>query len=102
MDCVTFVDSKGVRDLQGTDDPKIRFHHTIKDIEERLGDPNVTLNSFIISNTPYDEISHFGYSKAEFEDHHVLFQKEDNHTYIGTMLERILRDGGVYNNTVYP
>lgn len=87
---VTFVDPKGVRQLQGTDDPKIRFHETIKGIEGRLGDPQVVLNSFIISNTPYNEVAHWGYSKNEFEDHNVLFQEEDRRTYIGTMIERIL------------
>jgi hypothetical protein len=87
---VTFVDPKGVRNLRGADDPKISFHETIKEIEERLGDPQITLNSFIISNTSYEEVSFWGYSKEEFEDRHVLFQKEDRHTYVKAMLDRIL------------
>lgn len=90
---VTFVDPKGVRNLQGADDPKIRFHETIKDIEKRLGDPEVVLNSFIISNTSYGEVSFWGYSKEGFEDRHVLFQEGDKYTYIKTMLERILGRG---------
>jgi hypothetical protein len=84
------VDPKGIRNLQGTDDPKISFHETIKEIASRLGDPEVTLNSFIISNTSYDEVSFWGLSREEFEDSHVLFQEEDGHTYVITMLERIL------------
>ncbi len=87
---VTFVDPKGVRNLRGADDPKIGFHETIKEIEERLGDPQVALNSFIISNTSYDEVSFWGYSKEEFQDRHVLFQNEDRHTYVKAMLDRIL------------
>lgn len=87
---VTFVDPKGVRNLQGAEDPKIRFHETVKEIEERLGDPQVVLNSFIISNTSYDEVSFWGYSKEEFEDRHVLFQEEDRETYVEAMIERIL------------
>jgi len=48
---VVFVDPKGVRNLAPTD-PKIKFYKTIKEIEARLGDPKVLLNSFIVSNTP--------------------------------------------------
>lgn len=53
---VTFVDPKGIRNLEGPDDPKIRFYKTIKEIETRFADPSVTLNSFIISNTPYKDV----------------------------------------------
>ena len=38
------------------DDSKIRFYRTIREIERRLNDPNVILNSFIISNTPYQQV----------------------------------------------
>ena len=48
---VVFVDPKGIRNL-GPNDPKIQFFETIKEIEERLGDPDVSLQSFIVSNTP--------------------------------------------------
>ena len=34
----SFVDPKGIRNL-GPEDPKIRFYETIKEIEQRLGDP---------------------------------------------------------------
>ncbi len=86
---VTFIDPKGITRLRGVEDPKIEFKNTIKEIETRLGDPTVTLHSFIISNTPYDEVS-FWVSKKDLEDRHVLFQKEDKNTYIETMLNRIL------------
>ena len=48
---VIFVDPKGIRNL-GPSDPKIQFYETIKNIEQRLGDPDVQLESFIVSNTP--------------------------------------------------
>ncbi len=48
---VIFVDPKGIRNL-GPSDPKIQFYRTIKEIERRLGDPAVRLQSFIVSNTP--------------------------------------------------
>ena len=85
---VTFVDPKGIRNLSGLDDPKIRFYCTIKEIEARLADPQVILNSFIISNTPYHQVSWWekGLTKPELERRHVLFQKEDKETYIQALL----------------
>lgn len=66
------------------------FKNTIKVIEERLDDQAVTLHSFIISNTPYDEIEYGGMGKQDLEDRHVLFQKEDKETYVKAMMKRIL------------
>ena len=51
------------------------------------------LNSFIISNTPHTDIKWWtegGMTKADFEDHNVLFQVEDEATYIRNMLNRVL------------
>ena len=85
---VTFVDPKGIRNLEGPEDPKIRFYRTIKELESRLGDPNVVLNSFIISNTPFQQVKWWtdDLSKAEFTERHVLFQREDRATYIERLL----------------
>jgi hypothetical protein len=91
---INFIDPKGLRNLQGPDDPKINFHKTIKTIEEdlRKQDPLVTLNSFIISNTRLPDISWWGggMTKEEFEKRQVLFQQEDKQTYVGKMLAMAL------------
>ena len=84
---ITFVDPKGIRNL-GLTDPKIQFFKTIKDIEVRLADPSVTLNSFIISNTP----SHvmrllWAIEKSDMGARHILFQEEDKNTYIEALLK---------------
>ena len=88
---VTFVDPKGIRNLEGPDDPKIRFYRTIKELEVRLGDPNVILNSFIISNTPFQQVRWWteGLSKDEFTKAHVLFQ-EDKETYIDSLIKKVI------------
>jgi len=88
---VTFCDPKGLTHLSGSDDPKIRFYRTIKEIETELADPNIVLNSFIIANTPYQQVAWWdkGISKAALEKCNVLFQKEDKDTYIKKMLEAI-------------
>lgn len=88
---VTFVDPKGIRNLEGPDDPKIRFYRTIKELETRLGNPNVILNSFIISNTPFQQVRWWteGLSKDEFTKAHVLFQ-EDKETYIDSLIKKVI------------
>lgn len=85
---VTFVDPKGIRNLEGADDPKIGFYKSIKEIEARLGDPKVILNSFIISNTPFRDPGWWndGISKEKLMESHVLFQRDDSATYIRTLL----------------
>ena len=98
---ITFVDPKGISRLRSFEDQKIQLANVIrKEIEPRLNDPDVILNSFIISNTPIREVSHWvGFNdKAvltekemkQFNEHHVFFQYEQSEVYVKEMLERIL------------
>jgi hypothetical protein len=88
---VSFVDPKGIRNV-GLTDPKINFHETVKEIERRLGDPNVALDSFIVSNTPSHVMGRqWGIEKQEMMKRHILFQDEDNDSYIGAMLRNVTR-----------
>lgn len=88
---VSFIDPKGLRNLEGPNDPKIRFHLTIKDLERRLNDPEVVLNSFIVSSTRVPEVTWWGKgaTKDEFEARNVLFQQEDKATYVEKLLKKI-------------
>jgi hypothetical protein len=86
---VIFVDPKGIRNL-GPTDPKIQFHETIKETEARLGDPDVHLHSFIISNTSSATMKLlWNMDKPEMLSKQILFQEEDKDSYIGSMLNRI-------------
>jgi hypothetical protein len=89
---ITFVDPKGIRNLEGRSDPKIAFHKTIKELEVRFGDPLVTLASFIVANTPHAQVKWWsdGMTKGEFEACNVLFQKDDPDTYIRKLLEKVV------------
>ncbi|GEM82200.1 DEAD/DEAH box helicase family protein [Meiothermus hypogaeus] len=90
---VTFVDPKGIRNV-GLHDPKIGFYKTIKEIEKRLGDPKVVLESFIVSNTPSHVMEkQWGIDKNEMTKRHILFQDEDKDTYIETVLRARMGDG---------
>jgi hypothetical protein len=86
---VIFVDPKGIRNL-GPTDPKIQFHETIKEIEQRLGDPAIRLQSFIVSNTPSHTMRMLWHmEKADMQKRHILFQEEDKDTYVQSMLETV-------------
>jgi len=92
---VTFVDPKGLRQLDdGASNPKVQFYKTIKDIEARLADPAVILNSFIVSPTPFENIPMWGdgMSKGDLQKCHVLFQKDDKNTYIQTLLTKVVAE----------
>lgn len=83
---IVFVDPKGIRNL-GADDPKIKFHETIKEIEDRLGDPSVRLDSYIVSSTPSETMRMlWRMEKNEMRQRHVLFQDEDQETYVEAIL----------------
>ncbi len=90
---VSFIDPKGLRQIQGLTDPKIQLHQTIKTtIQPKLHDPNIELSSFIISSTPYDQLSHWKgqESIADFNTNHVLFQKEQRQTYFQKIIDKQL------------
>jgi hypothetical protein len=89
---VSFVDPKGIRNLEGADDPKIRFHQTIKALEQRLGDVNIVLNSFVISVTPYREVRWWegGISEEQFEQHHIFFRDNEHLKHIRNLFQRLV------------
>lgn len=84
---VTFIDPKGIGRV-GIEDPKINFFKTIKGLETDLGDPNVILNSFIISNTRFSDLPVQG-NREDWEAKNVLFQVEDKDEYVGKMLSNV-------------
>lgn len=89
---VTFVDPKGIRNV-GLQDPKIGFHETVKEIEKRLGDPGVVLDSFIVSNTPSHVMrKQWGIEKDEMAKRHIVFQDEDRDSYISAVLQAAVSD----------
>lgn len=86
---VIFVDPKGIRNI-GKDDLKVHFYQTIKEIEARLGDPQVILDSFIVSNTHSATMTMmWGMQKEEMEARHILFQEDDGDTYIQKLLDTV-------------
>ena len=74
---ITFIDPKGIRNLDGQKDPKITFCERIKLLERDLNDDSVILNSAIVSNTNIRQVNWRGsWDKAAFEEHNVFFQND--------------------------
>ena len=77
---IAFVDPKGLRNLDGPNDPKIRLAASIKEHESRLREQNshVALDAFLISETPYHQLqwASAAITRDDLEGRHVLFPDE--------------------------
>ena len=73
---MVFIDPKGLEHTKGLDDEKIQLSVDIKELEKELGGKDVVLESFILSQTPYDKVVG-GRTTPEPKDkyikNHVLF-----------------------------
>ncbi len=90
---ISFADPHGLQHARGFKDSKISFSAKIKGIERnRLQDDNVTLNSFIISPTRFNDIKHWheGASKDKFKEYHVFFMYDDVETYIQSIFDSMI------------
>jgi len=90
---ITFIDPKGIRNIErGEENPKIQFYKTIKDIESRMANPDVILNSFIVTPTRFTEIQRSWrgtVTMEQLENCNVLFQKDDT-KYIEKLINKSL------------
>lgn len=84
---ITFLEPHGLRH-EGAGSDKVLFHERIKDIEKRLGDPDIVLNSFILSWTEYAKLS-WGSSQGELEDQHILFMRNDREQYLDKLFYKL-------------
>ena len=84
---VSFIEPHGLIH-EGPASDKILFSEKIKDVEKRLGDPHIILNSFILSWTPHPQLK-WGQSQEELEKKHVLFMMDDRDHYIQKLITLI-------------
>ncbi len=59
---------------EGPGSKKVLFFRQIKTIEQRLNDPKISPNSFILSWTPYQDLN-CDKTQEELENMNVLFMK---------------------------
>ena len=89
---ISFIDPHGLRHT-GIKNEKINLHKTIKDTQKELAksDKNVTLNSFIVSTTPYSEFVKLWDEKIEdLAKLNIFFQDGANADYINRIIEKSL------------
>ncbi|MFZ4526604.1 MAG: hypothetical protein ACOYOE_14010 [Chlorobium sp.] len=74
---IIIIDPKGIRNL-AANDPRLQFHQTIKEIEHPFGDPEVSLESFIVSNTSSATMSlQWNMAKPQMQQRNILFQDQE-------------------------
>ena len=95
---ISFIDPKGLMHIR-PDDSKIRFHKTIKDLEERLAptaqEKTIVLNSFIMSGTPSSDLR-LWWSTPEVEANKAYREARNVYTLddpecVEAMIEKILK-----------
>ena len=86
---IIFVEPHGLVH-ENADSDKIKFAKRIKQIEARLGDPNVILNSFVLSPTPFRNILWMPNPLGNWlEENHVLFLEETGPVYLPKLFAAI-------------
>ncbi len=75
---VIFIDPHGMLLNSAPGDGKIQLHRLIKDIEQTLANPAITLESYILSTTSFANLSASaawrGYDRQRFASLHLLFE----------------------------
>lgn len=94
---IIFIDPKGLIFINDPEHPKLNLHKHLKDeIQPTLNDPQVKLDAYIVSVTPYNKVEqnfrHHHLGRTELEtDKHILFQYEregiPDRTYIEKMFD---------------
>jgi len=85
---INFIEPHGLRQ-EGPGSDKVLFYRRIKEIEKRLGNPDIVLNSFILSWTNFAHLS-WDMGINELEKRNVLFMKEDAGDYIRKLFDKII------------
>lgn len=88
---VTFIEPHGLLH-EGPGSDKVQFYKRIKDVEKRIANPDVILNSFILSWTKYPQLR-WGNPQDEMEANHVLFMTDHRDRYIGKLFEALMPSG---------
>lgn len=85
---LVFIDPKGIRHVE---DEKVQLCKTIKDLEKTINKKDLTLESFVLSVSKYDDIKKtYAYTskdKEDLEKDHVLFIKDDEEKAIEKLFE---------------
>jgi hypothetical protein len=82
---LNFVDPKGIRNLS-LNHPKFGLNKEIKTIEQKLGDPNLILNAFILSDTRFEDLLNLDCKQSDLEDRNILFMNDGWDKYLNLLI----------------
>jgi hypothetical protein len=85
---LNFIDPKGLRQMN-LNDPKLGLYNEVKVLQEKLGDPKLSLNAFIVSATPFASLLNVSCKQNDLEERNVLFMPDGGQIYLKKLLERI-------------
>lgn len=92
---LTFLDPKGIRNLEGgLNGNKARlFEYLQNELHPLLSDPDIVLNSFLISNTRKRELDWLESDTSDtmLKEAHVLLQYDNGDTYIEELMHGIFK-----------
>ncbi len=96
---IAFIDPKGLRNFTDTfNNPKVRFSRRIKELQVHLKRSDITLESFLISQTyrhdlrwPSPMDPNRQADASAYRDHHILCAKDDPGTYVRELIGRLQR-----------
>jgi hypothetical protein len=73
---LAFIEPHGISH-EGPQHPKVQFHRIIKAIEQRLGDPDLRLESAIVTPTDFARVKDRG-TRQHWHDRHVFFMQDQD------------------------
>jgi len=77
---IVFIDPKGLIFIGDLDHPKLKLHEYLRnEVQNELKNPNVKLDAFIVSHTPYESVNkrypQYAMTHKDYEENmHILFQ----------------------------
>lgn len=86
---LNFIDPKGLRQMN-LNDPKLGLYKEVKVLQEKLDDPKLTLNAFIVSATPFASLLNVSCKQTDLEERNVLFMPDGGQIYLKKLFERIV------------
>jgi hypothetical protein len=105
---IIFIEPHGMLHARAyTHDEKARLHERLpalaQEIAQRSHRQDITLDAFIISATPYNELHKYyddgKWDRAKFTEKHILFQERNGeYDYIKILLEKVTRKRVIASN----
>ena len=84
---LVFIEPHGIKH-EGINHPKIMFHQTIKDVEQRLAGKQLKLESFVLTPTSFQSIAVQGWKKEDWQARNVVFMQDNQ--YLSQLIGKLL------------